>query len=49
MDKVLVNALSVANPSGLHVLLGHLDQIADALKERVRLVVVCREDMAALR
>ena len=31
MDNLLVNALSVANPSGLHVLLGHLDQVADAL------------------
>ena len=49
MDKLLVNALSVANPSGLHVLLGHLDQVADALKDRVRLVVLCREDLAGLR
>ena len=49
MDRLLVNALSVANPSGLHVLLGHLDQVADALKDRVRLVVLCREDLAGLR
>ena len=49
MDKLLVNALSVANPSGLHVLLGHLDQVAAALADRVRLVVLCREDLAGLR
>lgn len=49
MRSLLVNALSVANPSGLHVVLGHLDQVADALKDRVRLVVLCREDLAGLR
>lgn len=49
MRRLLVNALSVTNPSGLHVLLGHLDQVADALRDRVRLVVLCRADMEALR
>lgn len=49
MRSLLVNALSVSNPSGLHVLLGHLDQVADALKDRVRLVVLCRADLAGLR
>lgn len=49
MRSLLVNALSVTNPSGLHVLLGHLDRVAAALDGRVRLAVVCREDMEALR
>ena len=49
MRSLLVNALSVANPSGLHVLLGHLDQVATALKDRVRLVVLCRADLDGLR
>lgn len=49
MRRMLVNALSVTNPSGLHVLLGHMDQVADALRGRLRLVVLCRADMAALR
>lgn len=49
MRKILVNALSVANPSGLHVLRGHLDRVADALRERVRLVVLCRADLDGLR
>ena len=49
MRKVLVNALSVTNPSGLHVLRGHMDRVADRLQGRVRLVMLCREDMAALR
>lgn len=49
MDRLLVNALSATNPSGLHVLRGHMDRVADALQGRVRLVVLCREDMAALR
>ncbi len=47
--RLLVNALSVTNQSGLHVLLGHMDQVADALAGSVRLVVVCRKDMAGLR
>ena len=49
MRKVLVNALSVTNPSGHHVLFGHLDQMAGALQGRGRLVVLCREDMDGLR
>lgn len=49
MRRILVNALSVTNPSGLHVLLGHMGQVADALQGRLRLVVLCREEMAALR
>lgn len=49
MDRLLVNALSVTNQSGLHVLLGHMDQVADALAGSVRLVVLCREDMDGLR
>lgn len=49
MRSLLVNALSVTNPSGLHVLRGHLDQVADALRGRLRLAVVCRADMAELR
>jgi len=49
MRKLLVNALSVSNPSGHHVLLGHLDRIADSLQGRCRLVVVCRADMMTLQ
>jgi len=49
MRRLLVNALSVTNPSGLHVLRGHLDRLADGLQGRVRLVVVCREDLEGLR
>ena len=49
MRRILVNALSVTNPSGLHVLLGHLDRSADALQGRCRFVVLCRENMDALR
>ncbi len=49
MRKVLVNALSVSNPSGHHVLLGHLARIADALQGRCHLVVVCRADMMTLQ
>ncbi|NCD23451.1 MAG: glycosyltransferase, partial [Spartobacteria bacterium] len=48
MAKLLVNALSVTDPSGLHVLLGHMGQVADALKDRLRLVVVCRAEMDGL-
>jgi len=46
---LLVNALSVTNVSGRHVLLGHMDRVAEELRGRVRLVVVCRSEMAALR
>lgn len=49
MRSLLVNALSVTNPSGRHVLIGHLRQVADSLEGRVRLVVVCRRDMDTLR
>lgn len=49
MRRILVNALSVTNQSGLHVLRGHLDQAAAALADRVRFVVVGRADQTALR
>ncbi len=49
MYTVLVNALSVTNPSGLHVLLGQVDRLADGVRARGRFVVLCREDMEALR
>lgn len=49
MHKVLINALSVTNPSGSHVLLGHLNQLIDALQKHSRFVVVCRADMDAVR
>lgn len=49
MNRMLVNALSVTNQSGLHVLLGHMDQAAEALAGSVRLVVLCRRDMDGLR
>ena len=49
MRRLLVNALSATNPSGVHVLLGHLGQIERNLRGRVRLVVLGRADMAALR
>lgn len=49
MRKLLVNALSVTNPSGRHVLAGHLKQVAEALAGRLRLAVLCRADMAELQ
>jgi len=49
MRNLLVNALSVTNPSGRHVLLGHLNRIAEALPETCRLVLICRRDMEAFR
>lgn len=49
MHKVLVNALSVTNPSGLHVLLGHLEQLVSGLAGRCRFVVLCRADAGELR
>ena len=49
MAKLLVNALSATNPSGLHVLRGHVGQLAGALPGRVRLAVLCRAEMTALR
>jgi len=47
--RLLVNALSVTNESGLHVLLGHGSHLVEALHETCRLVVLCRADMVALR
>lgn len=49
MAKLLVNALSATNPSGAHVLLGHAGQLADALRGRVRIVVLARAEMTGLR
>jgi len=49
MRKLLVNALSVTNPSGRHVLLGHLNRLAESLPETCRLVLVCRREMEAFR
>ncbi|MFU8781414.1 MAG: glycosyltransferase family 4 protein [Kiritimatiellia bacterium] len=49
MNKLLVNALSVTNQSGAHVLLGHMGYLLDQLQNDVRLVVLCRADMNALR
>lgn len=48
MNRILVNALSVTNPSGRHVVLGHLGCVAAALAGRLRLVVLVREDMVEL-
>lgn len=44
MREILVNALSVTNPSGLHVVRGHLGQAITALRGRIRFAVLCRED-----
>jgi len=49
MRKLLINALSVTNQSGLHVLLGHGNRLLAELSDELRLVVLCRENMAALR
>jgi glycosyltransferase involved in cell wall biosynthesis len=49
MCNLLVNALSVTNPSGRHVLLGHLNRIAESLPKTCRLVLICRRDMEAFR
>ena len=49
MLKVLVNALSVTNQSGLHVLAGHLGQLTAGLPGRVRFIILCRENMTGLR
>ena len=49
MHKALVNALSISNPSGLHVLLGHLEQLAGELAGRCRFAVLCRADAQVLR
>ncbi len=45
MHKLLVNALSVTNPSGRHVLLGHLNRLTEILGNRCGLVVICRKEM----
>ena len=44
-SDILVNALSVTNQSGLHVLAGHLDQLAGAF----RICVIARPSMKDLR
>ena len=49
MRKLLVNALSVTNASGQHVLLGHMRRVATELAGRVQLVVVGRADLMAQR
>lgn len=49
MRRLLVNALSVTNPSGRHVLLGHLRQLAEALDGQVRLAVLIRPGMTQFR
>lgn len=49
LPKLLVNALSVTHTSGLHVLLGHLRQVAEGLHNDIRLVIVARDDMRELR
>ena len=49
MRKLLVNALSVTNASGRHVLQGHMRRVADELAGKVQLVVIGRADMTALR
>ncbi len=48
MRRLLVNALSVTNQSGAHVLLGHISYLMDQLQGDVRLIVLCREDMDTL-
>ncbi len=45
MTNILVNALSVTNQSGLHVLAGHLDQLV----KEFRITVIARESMTGLR
>ncbi len=49
MRRILVNALSVTNPSGLHVLRGHLEQLVEGLAGGGRFRILCRADMADLR
>jgi len=46
---ILVNALSVTNQSGLHVLAGHLEQMIRGLQDRCRFAVVCRPDREELK
>lgn len=49
MRNVLVNALSVCNQSGLHVLVGHVRQLLDALREDWRFTILAREGQTALK
>ena len=42
--RVLVNALSVSNTSGAHVLLGHLAGLSSSLEESCRFILLCREE-----
>ena len=49
MPDMLVNALSVTNQSGRHVLAGHLVQLTDGLRGRLRFVVLCRQEQEELR
>ncbi len=49
MRTVLVNALSVTNQSGFHVLVGVLDQLIVGLRDVCCFVVVCRPDRADLK
>lgn len=49
MHNILVNALSVTNQSGMHVLCGHAERLRDELAGRVRLIVLARNDMTDLR
>lgn len=49
MQHILVNALSVTNQSGAHVLLGHLDGLIDSLVGSCRFTILCRPGMTAFR
>jgi glycosyltransferase involved in cell wall biosynthesis len=49
MHRLLVNALSVTNQSGDHVLRGHIGYLLNSLEGVLRVTVLCREDMASLR
>ena len=49
MCRVIVNALSVTNQSGLHVLAGHLGQLVPRLCGTCGFSVLIREDMAVLK
>ncbi len=44
MKSIFVNALSVNNMSGVHVVSGHLAQSAEHLKNQCRFTVLCRTD-----
>ncbi len=49
MSCILVNALSVTNQSGAHVLLGHLDGLIDPLAAPCRFTILCRSGMTVFR